>query len=60
MFLMRVLDLGSLHGTDALADLTDLQTCKALFDSSHFGEASSCMLLKMSRGLEELGRWSRA
>lgn len=47
VFLMRVLDLGSLHLTDALADLVGLQTFKALFDTSHFGEASSSMLLKM-------------
>lgn len=50
VFLMRVLDLGSLHLTDALTDLVGLPcwTFKALFDTSHFGEASSSMLLKMA------------
>lgn len=49
MFLMRVLDLGNLLLTDALSQPVGLQAFKALFNTSHFGEARSSMLLKAAR-----------
>lgn len=55
MFLTRVLDLGNLLLTDALTEPIGLQAFEALFDASHFGEATSSTLPKMARGSVEAG-----